>query len=354
LALGMLIFSIVNISDAIFEVPTGILSDMVGRKYTVVLGSLAAVCYAIFYAIGTSFWILALGAIFQGISIAFYSGNNEALLHDSLKEVGKEKEYHEFLGKLSSFFQMALALGAVIGSLLASKSFAIVMWLSVIPQIICFFISLKMEEPHIYIKKSSNIYAHMKEAFGLFMANRKLRLVSFGSMLSGAVGEASFQFQAAFYNTLWPLWAIGLAKLLSYLGATFSFLFSGKLINRLKEIKVLLLGNVYSRLINTISVLIPTKLSPVLMSSTSIFYGSSFVAKSSLLQKEFTSHQRATIASLNSLGESLLFSIFAYLFGLIGDYFGPAKTVIVAQIIALIGTYFLWLVFREQKKTADK
>ena len=32
LALGMSIFSIASISDAVFELPTGVLSDMVGRK----------------------------------------------------------------------------------------------------------------------------------------------------------------------------------------------------------------------------------------------------------------------------------------------------------------------------------
>ena len=101
LALGMSIFSIASIADAVFEVPTGILSDIIGRKNTIVLGALASVAYAACYALGGSFWMLALGAIFQGLSVAFYSGNNDALLHDSLKESGKEKQYHNFLGKLS-------------------------------------------------------------------------------------------------------------------------------------------------------------------------------------------------------------------------------------------------------------
>ncbi|PIV70709.1 hypothetical protein COW57_03770, partial [Candidatus Roizmanbacteria bacterium CG17_big_fil_post_rev_8_21_14_2_50_39_7] len=113
LALGMSIYSIASISDALFEVPTGILSDMVGRKNTIVLGSIASVAYALCYALGGSYLMLALGAVFQGLSVAFYSGNNDALLHDSLKESGNEKKFHTYLGKLSSLFQLALALGAV-------------------------------------------------------------------------------------------------------------------------------------------------------------------------------------------------------------------------------------------------
>jgi hypothetical protein len=237
-----------------------------------------------------------------------------------------------------------------LGSVLANKSFMLVMWLSVISQIICLVISFFIQEPKIHIKKSANIYLHMKDAFLLIKSNKKLRMVSIAGMLGSAIGEATFQLQAAFYNTLWSLWAIGFAKFISYIGATLSFLYSGKLINKFKEIKVILAGSIYTRIINVIAVLIPTKLSPLLMSSTSIFYGSSTVAKNSLLQKEFSPHQRATIASLNSLGESLIFAVFAITLGAIGDRIGPAKTLFIAQLIALIGTYMYWKVFKNENK----
>ena len=350
LALGMSIYSIASISDALFEVPTGILSDMVGRKNTIVLGSIASVAYALCYALGGSYLMLALGAVFQGLSVAFYSGNNDALLHDSLKESGNEKKFHTYLGKLSSLFQLALALGAVIGSFLANNSFIIVMWISVIPQIMCFFISLLIVEPHIHLEKSTNIYAHMKEALLLFKTNKKLRLVSVAGMIGSSVGEASFQLSATFYRLLWPIWAIGIAKMFSYLGATTSFYFSGPLIDKFKEIKTILIGNVYSRAVVLIALVFPTQLSPFMMATTSIFYGSGSVAKDSLLQKEFTPHQRATIASLNSLAESLLFALFAFVLGLIGDRIGPAKALILAQFISLIAMYLYWRVFQHEKR----
>ena len=350
IALGMSIYSIASISDALFEVPTGILSDMVGRKNTIVLGSIASVAYAVCYAIGGSYWILALGAVFQGISVAFYSGNNDALLHDSLKESGQEKKFHTYLGKLSSLFQLALALGAVLGSFLANSSYALVMWLSVVPQVLCFFISLCMVEPRIVLQKSTNIYVHMKDALLLFKTNKKLRWVSIAGILGSSVGEASFQLSATFYQLLWPIWAIGIAKMLSYLGATLSFYFSGPLIDKFKEIKTILIGNVYSRVVVLISLLFPSQLSPFMMATTSVFYGSGSVAKDSLLQREFTPHQRATIASLNSLAESILFAFFAFALGLVGDRIGAAKALIVAQFISLIAMYLYFKVFRSEKK----
>jgi MFS family permease len=350
LALGMSIYSIASVSDALFEVPTGILSDMIGRKNTIMLGSLASIAYAVCYAIGGSYMMLVIGAIFQGISVAFYSGNNDALLHDSLTESGTEKKYHSFLGKISALFQLGLALGAMIGSFIASNSFFLVMWISVVPQVICFLISLFIVEPQIHITKSTNIYIHMKDALLLFKTNKKLRLVSIAGIIGSSVGEAAFQMQATFYQMLWPIWAIGFAKMASYIGATISFYLSGYIIDKFKEIKTILIGNLYGRVITSVGVLFPTPISPILLSTTSIFYGSQSVAKNSLLQKEFTPHQRATISSLNSLAESVCFAVFAFVLGTLGDMIGPAKTLFIAQLISVVGTFLYWRVFQYEKR----
>ncbi len=52
-ALGMSIFAITMVSSALFEIPTGIFSDRIGRKKTVVIGALCALFYSIFYALIT-------------------------------------------------------------------------------------------------------------------------------------------------------------------------------------------------------------------------------------------------------------------------------------------------------------
>jgi hypothetical protein len=55
------------------------------------------------------------------------------------------------------------------------------------------------------------------------------------------------------------------------------------------------------------------------MSSTSITYGVSSVAEKTLMQKEFTSEQRATLGSMNSFFGSVLFSIVSILLGYFAD-----------------------------------
>src|SRR5947209_5956667 len=97
-----LIISLVWISQAILEIPTGIFSDLIGRKKTIVLGAFASVVAYLVYASGSNLWIFLLGSFFEGGSRAFFSGNNNAYLHNLLEDKQKETDYHHYYGKLNS------------------------------------------------------------------------------------------------------------------------------------------------------------------------------------------------------------------------------------------------------------
>ncbi len=347
-ALGMSIFSVAMVASAFFEIPTGVLSDRLGRRRTLIFGALAAALCSVFYAVGGSFWVLVIGAIFEGLSRSFYSGNNDALLHDTLEETRHEHEYAEYLGKISSMFQVALAASAVLGGILASWSFPLIMWLSVIPQLCCVVLSFHIREPKIHSAMSGNIFQHLRMAVKKFRENKQLRLLTFSHIVGYGFGEAGFQFQSAFYNSIWPVWAIGFAKTFSYLFATFSFRISGKLIKRFGGIEVIIADNIYNRFVNIIATLFPTILSPLLMSSTSIFHGITSVAKSTLLQKEFTNEQRATMGSLNSFAGSIFFGIVAFVLGSVADSLSPARALFLLQVFQIGNLWIYWKLFKHR------
>lgn len=348
-AAGMSVFSVVMVSSALFEIPTGIYSDMIGRKKTVSLGAACAVFYSLFYALGSSYWFLIIGALFEGLSRSFYSGNNEALLYDTLKEEGKHEEYHHYLGSTSSMFQAALAVSALIGSVLAEWSFPLIMWLSVIPQAACLMLSLFLREPTIRSTESGNAYAHLKEACIQLKTNKRLRMLTIPTLLTYAFGESSYQFQSAFFNTLWPIWAVGFAKTLINVLATVSYRKAGTIIKKFGAIQVMLASNIYNRFVNIIAAAIPTIFSPLLMASTSLFFGISQVSKSTLFQREFRDNQRATQASLGSFLGNLTFGVVAYLVGLIGDKFTPAQALLFANLCLLPTTWMYYRIFQHEK-----
>lgn len=94
--------------------------------------------------------------------------------------------------------QSALGIAAVIGGIIASWSLRSVFWFSLIPQIICVFLSFQLTEPKVHSKESGNIYLHLKEALKGFATNKKLRLLTLASSTTYALTESSFQFRSAF------------------------------------------------------------------------------------------------------------------------------------------------------------
>jgi len=340
--LGLSIFSIVQVAQALFELPTGIYSDKIGRCKSLILGTIISILSVIFYAIGQWYWVLVVGAILEGLYRSLFSGNNDALLYESLVETGQKDTYHSVLGKMHSNLELAGFIAAIIGGLLASMSYQLLLLVSVVPQLIALGIAFKITEPKNIKEDVGNIYSHLKEAVQAYKKSSKLRNISLADIIGSGVGESTWSFQAVFYKSVLPVWAVGFVMSLNFLMSAISFRLSEWLINRFKALNVLIYQEIYTRVLCVIALLFPTVASPFMIAAASFVYGPSEVAKNTLLQQEFTDKQRATMASLNSLVRSCFFALFAVLIGIIADRVGPAKALLFAQI-SLLPVVFLYL-----------
>ena len=346
-ALGMTVFSVSMLSSSLLEVPTGVLSDMLGRKKTMMLGGVAGTLSVLSYALADSFWVLALGAALEGLMSALYSGNNNAFLHDTLKQEGREEEYSQYLGRTSAFFQAGLGTSALLGSAVAYLfSLTAVFWVGVLPRFMCVLVSLLMVEPKVHSEEvPTNIFSHLKEALIRFKRNAKLRTLSLATILDFGLGQAAYLFLPAFYNLFWPVWAMGFARLISSIAAFTSFWFAGSWIKRFKPLETLIIVKGGGHFVTFFAYGVPTALSPLILSCLSIGYGVKTVAKNTLLQKEFSDRQRATMESLNQLAGNILFAIFAYFLGFFADSIGPRNALLIIECILFMGLFLYWRVF---------
>ena len=112
---AVLIYVIFDIATTVFEVPSGYLSDRVGRKITRLLSCAAGLLTALLQAFGTEFWVFALAQVALGIHIAFASGTDSSLLYESLAEEGREDEVEAQELRAWRFNFAALAISAVTG-----------------------------------------------------------------------------------------------------------------------------------------------------------------------------------------------------------------------------------------------
>ena len=76
----------------IMEVPSGYLSDRMGRRITLVISSICALlCYLIF-TIAEGFALLVVAQGFLAAHISFKSGTDSSLLFESLNQTSRESE----------------------------------------------------------------------------------------------------------------------------------------------------------------------------------------------------------------------------------------------------------------------
>lgn len=133
------------------EVPTGYLADRIGRKRTLLLGAfiLLVSWLAMVYASGFGMFITVF--ILMSASFACFSGTEEALLYDSLKVLGKEKDVIHHSGRLLSatslFNIFAPALGAFIAQDLTDAQFIILLSINSVATVIGIILWSCLREP---------------------------------------------------------------------------------------------------------------------------------------------------------------------------------------------------------------
>lgn len=349
-ALGMSVFSIASVSQLLFDIPAGVLSDRVGRKPVMVAGAAVSLLFTVSYAVGRNYWFLALGGALEGLARALFSGNDTALLYETLADERCEGRYAEQLGKIGAGTQIAFAIAALAGGLIATRSFQLAFWLTLLPQAAALGICTRLREPRRRARTGHTAFGHLGHSLRQFARNRRLRLLVTAAAWQDAFGESAFQFRLIFFQLFWPIWALGAAQTLTYVVSTVSFYVSGRVIGRLSALKVLVGNVLVGRLLNGVALLFPSVLSPALMSLTSVTYGMGEVAMDTLQQQEFSDEQRATMGSVSSQALNLGFAVAAVALGALADRIGAIHALIVVQVLLLVPLALYRLLFSHDRR----
>ncbi|MDP9343550.1 MAG: MFS transporter [Actinomycetota bacterium] len=114
---------------ALFEIPTGVVADTLGRRVsfllseaTLAVGTLAYVGVA---AIKGGLLLFCLAGVILGLGYTFYSGAVEAWLVDALKATGYEQELDRVFARASIVSSVAMLIGTVGGGLLGQLNLSI-------------------------------------------------------------------------------------------------------------------------------------------------------------------------------------------------------------------------------------
>lgn len=88
--------TIFHITSLTFEIPSGMLADIYGRKKMMVASHVMSVISCVLMIVSRGFWEAALSIVFSALSYNLASGSGEAYAYDGMKSCAMESEYEKF------------------------------------------------------------------------------------------------------------------------------------------------------------------------------------------------------------------------------------------------------------------
>ena len=139
---------IFTISQVIFEFPSGVISDKLGHKKTLLLGEIFCILYLLTYFFPHAHIIVYLGFIMFALGLAFISGTDISLLYESISEEEKNS-YLKYSGYFNAIAAFSVALGNILGGWIAQISWNLLFILAILFRTTALIIGFKIKEPDI-------------------------------------------------------------------------------------------------------------------------------------------------------------------------------------------------------------
>lgn len=108
-----------SLTIMLFEIPSGYLSDVLGRRMTLLIGAILMPLALTLYALSTTLPYFIAAEIILAIAGSMRSGTDSAMLFDTLTATGEEARYTEIEGRAEAFLRYGTAVSSLIGGALA-------------------------------------------------------------------------------------------------------------------------------------------------------------------------------------------------------------------------------------------
>ena len=346
-----------SIAIVIFEIPSGYVADVIGRRKTLIFGSVLGTLGFLVYAATSGFYWFLLAEMILGIGQSFVSGADSAIMYDSLKSAGREKEYVKYEGRNFTVGNYSEALAGIIGGTLA----AINMRLPFICQTAIAFMavpaSFMLIEP---IRSGLRKKPGIKDILGVVwyatVKNAKLRYnLLYSSILGTATLTMAWVYQLYLNDIGFSEYAIGTTHTVLNLIVGTTTLFAYKIEARLKPKATIWLTSI---VITGSYVLSGFVDSAWILLILAVFYFSRGIATPVLkdyINRITSDDIRATVLSIRSLIIRGFFALIAPLVGYLSDHYTRSASMKAVGIVftVLVGSsifLFLRSIEHSQKK----
>ena len=346
----LLFLSIYAISTILFEIPTGIFSDYIGRKKTLLISSiLLSLCFFIF-AFGDNYWYFAVAYLIMGLSSSFSSGTDQAFLYDTLLNLKKENKFKEILGKSAFLENLAIIVSMALGGFLFTINHEFPYLLTAIIASLNIFIVLFFKEPQ-RIKSNKGLLKHTLSSFKIFHKNKKLLMLSLFSVITISAVVISFFLIQQYYKFIGiPVALIGLvivgSKIIESLSSKYAYVIEKKLKFKFSIILIALFVVLGYGLMSFYSFYWAFVFAYLL----NIALGFSGPVFSDYINKHISSDKRSTILSIKNQLRNVVFLMIPPLIGKVADKSLQLSFSVMAISAALLYMFIIYYLIKLKNK----
>lgn len=319
-----------HITSLMFELPSGALADMFGRKRCLIVSSIMHMIGNVIMILSTNLSMVCLSIAFQALCYNFSSGSGEALAYDSLKLSKQASEFEQYMSNQLIIYRICSGISTLCAgfALILGHKIAYGVDLVVIALQIMILLTLQevtldcVKQPN--AKNKARLHAefirYVKDSFRFVLKEKKVMVFMFANSFVGAIDILLLFFlQAKLPECGIPAWGVGPALFFMELGG----LAGAKLILKLPKIS-------YQKIFFLTSLLV---MLGVFIEHSRIYFWmmiGGFIAAmgddalqvrtNAILQDMFPSDKRATLTSIESFTFSVIMIVLSPLAGIVFTY----------------------------------
>jgi MFS family permease len=334
----------------LMEVPTGVFSDRRTRKWSLIIASIVSLPVVPVIILSDSFAVVLVAMSVGGISLAFVSGTDVALLYDTLKAVGREGEFKQILGKSQWYGSLAMAISGVVGGLLAQSDLSYAWWAYFVAGIGTLIAKFSLREPPISREaaKDASYLSHLGQSLRLAFTGDAAYFVLYGATIWLFFSLGFWLWQPYLKLTELPISAYGfLYAALNLVGGYVSKQ-AHRIEKRLGMRGALLLTPLLLALAFALESQFVFILGFLFIGLQSVASGLFSPLLADYINARIPSSKRATVLSIKNMVNSVLFMTLSPLLGRFVDVYALPSALLLMGAVLVVTSFVFLVLYRDE------
>ena len=317
--------TVFHITSLIFEIPSGVLADVFGRKKMLIVSAIMHIIGNVIMIMSDNLFMVCLSIAFMAITYNFSSGSGDALAYDSLKLAKQESRFEKYESNQLIIYRLCSGISTLcagfaltIGHRLAYGADLIMCAAQII--VLTSLREVYAVAPNTDVPLDKRLISCFRESFAFIKEVRK----AFGLMLCNPfVGAVDilllFFLQAKLPEKGIPEWGLGITLLFMEMGG----IVGSRLILKLPKISYKWIFVISTSLVLTGFIAEHSPLYWIMALGgfiAAVGDDALQVRTNALLQDMFPSEQRATLTSVESFSFSVIMIVLSPLAGFVFTY----------------------------------